>query len=263
MKKYTFIVFIYLVASGTVFPSLASAAPATYHPYWSLIAQTNISSLSNRSYNMSDGFGRSSGEFGYGAGIGAGIRMDFGGGRTSPNAYANSDNRRTSSGTKQYHNKKRRSFGGLYLAIEGFINADRTMHKKASRPYRGSDVEFESEEVNIYSALGARANIGYNLGRRFTIFGSAGLRHFEYESTYTYTDNSKYYMDEFIRYNDWKIAPSFGGGFIYSPSKKFDLVLGYEYSFFSIKDQIFDDPAIEGKVRMKINTIRLGVNYVF
>jgi hypothetical protein len=202
---------------------------------------------------MSDGFGKSNSEFGYGAGIGAGIRGDIG----------------------EFSIGKLK-INGLYIGIEAFINTDKTMHEKASRPYRCSVDEVESEEVKITSIFNARANIGYNFGnnrnnndnsKRFidklTVFGSVGIRHFEYESTYTYTDYSMYYMDEFIRYNDWKIVPTFGLGIIYSISKKFDVVFGYEYSFFSIEDKIFDDPNGEGKVKMGINTIRLGLNYVF
>lgn len=246
IKNLILLSIIYFIGNSLFIEKSFAAIPNTsiiYKPYYSLTAQSNISYLSNRSYNMSDGFGKSDSEFGYGAGIGAGIRGDI---------------------------------GKLYLGVEAFINADYTLHKKATRPYRGTTDQVESEEVKITSIFNARANIGYNFGRdrnnnesskrfidKLTIFGSVGLRHFEYESTYTYTDYSMYYMDEFIRYNDWVIAPTFGLGFIYSVSKRFDVVLGYEYSFFSIKDQIFDDPNGEGKVKIGVNTIRLGLNYVF
>lgn len=247
------IIITIIVLPKLSFASNTPSNPILYKPYWSIVAQTNISSLSNRSYNMSDGFGSMNSEFGYGAGIGAGIRGDIG-----------------------EFNIGKLKINGLYIGIEAFINADKTLHEKALRSYRGSVDEVESEEVKITSIFNARANIGYNFGNnsynnndskrfidKFTIFGSVGLRHFEYESTYTYTDYSMYYMDEFIRYNDWKIAPTFGLGFIYSASKRFDIVFGYEYSFFTIKDQIFDDPSGEGKVKIGVNTIRLGLNYVF
>ncbi len=257
IKNLILLSIIYFIGNSLFIEKSFAATPNTsiiYKPYYSLTAQTNISSLSNRSYNMSDGFGKSDSEFGYGAGIGAGIRGDI---------------------------------GKLYLGVEAFINADYALHKKATRPYRGTTDQVESEEVKITSIFNARVNVGYNFGNggrlgnqhnnksnndlnisnsfidKLTIFGSVGLRHFEYESTYTYTDYSMYYADEFIRYNDWVIAPTFGLGFIYSVSKRFDVVLGYEYSFFSIKDQIFDDPNGEGKVKIGVNTIRLGLNYVF
>lgn len=221
-----------------------------FRPYWSVLVQANVSSLSNHSYNMEDVFGKSNDEFGYGGGIGVGIRGDVG-----------------------KFNGGRLKLNGLYFGVEAFVNADYILHKKATGPYRGALDQVESEEVKIMSVFNARVNVGYNFGdfdggsRRFidklTIFGSVGMRHFEYESTYSYTDYSMYYMDEFIKYNDWVIAPTFGIGIIYSMTKRLDFVFGYEYSFFGVKDKVFDDSSGEGKVRVRVNTLRIGLNYLF
>lgn len=246
------VVILVLSLLMVIIPRLSCEATVLSRPYWSVIAQGSITSLGNDAYNSTDVFGNSSREWGYGIGVGAGVRKEIG---------------EFKAGKLQVN--------GLYLGLEGFVNLDQLLKLSAAQFYGVSAGERETETVKLYSIFNARVNLGYSfhgittgasLGeftRPLSIFTSVGMRHFEYESTYTYTDYSQYYADEFIRYNDWKIVPSIGLGFTYSISKNLELMAGYEYSSFKIQDRSFADPNGEGTVKLTIKTMRLGLNYAF
>lgn len=199
---------------------------ATFKPYWSVSAEYSLTRLKNQLYNEQYIFGKGNNS-GYGIGIGTGLRIDI---------------------------------DKIYIGTEIFITANELLDEKSTQT---NGTEIEREELKVYSLFNTRLNFGYNFNKKLTLFGLIGFRNIEYESTHKYEDTLGLNQSGFRKFNVSKIAPIFGFGLNYSISKRFETRFSYEYSYFKIHDGIFSSPSTEGRVELRVNTFKLGLNYMF
>lgn len=223
MRNFILVLFSSL---GLTFSTAKTAFAIEFRPYWGLSLQVDSTTLQNDSYNEEDVFGANKSTR-FGVGIGVGLRA------------------------------KLQKF---YLGGEIFLTKNSLLHEWN---LDDDGIKHEQEEVKIYSLLNTKIHFGYDYTNRLTFFGSLGLRHIEYESTYAYFDYNVPGSEEFIKFNKSFLAPTYGIGLGYFLSQNCEVRLGYERTSLKVIDRIFSLPNIEGKVNLTIDTLKIGLNYMF
>ena len=124
----------------------------------------------------------------------------------------------------------------------------------------GKDRYYETSITNPY---GAKIFAGTIINKKIELFASAGIEIIYYEENYSkeysYSDPHGYHYTVFdIEELKTSVSPSFGLGISYKISNNFDLKLSYEHI---LSEYEVENPS--SYIKTPINTIRLGVNYLF
>ena len=157
----------------------------------------------------------------------------------------------------------------FYLGAEAYLNTGKLVDKKKSvYDTTVSYIDGYTDQIKLNQFFGVRFNAGYNFNKAFSVFGFIGLNYTNYEGKYLYQDESV--SDYFSgKYTEDVLTPSFGLGVAYNFTENFQMNLSYEFSKFNIKDDVlakyqdFNYFDINKKVDMTINTVKLGVKYLF
>lgn len=152
----------------------------------------------------------------------------------------------------------------FYVGGEGYLSTGNLIDQDETYTYAINKDDIEKIKLNQYAGL--RINGGYEFNQYLSAFGFIGLNVNYYESEYTDTDSSDYYHSTF---DEIILSPSIGFGLSYNITKNFEAKLSYEFTKFTVEDKALGkyqahwNEAVDKDVDIKVNTVRVGLNYLF
>lgn len=150
----------------------------------------------------------------------------------------------------------------FFVGAEAHIRGGDLFNKKE---YSGWDTLSGSHldnEYTITNPYGAKAYAGTIINKKIELFASVGAELIDFEAKYwdaiSYNPRTGIYTLQQKKHDNSNTAMSFGLGVGYKISDNLNARLSYEHINYKYEDDDDDD-----SVKAPINTIRLGVNYLF
>lgn len=150
----------------------------------------------------------------------------------------------------------------FFVGAEAHVRGSDLFNKKE---YTGLDTLSGSHldnEYTITNPFGAKAYAGTIINKKIELFASVGAESINFESKYwdviSYNPSTGVYTLQQKKSDNSNTAMSFGLGVGYKISDNLNARLSYEHINYKFEDDDVDD-----SVKAPINTIRLGVNYLF